>query len=525
MLRSMTNQFFTLSDPRIKNILRPFSEKEMQSFSKKELMTLLSGEQSIRYQMAKIIEEAKIVETKRIELEGKFVVLRSKIFSPSSEKTKDDAPKEKKENKEKKKRSRQIKNLEERYPNLPKREDIYELEKIPTCPCCSTEMENSGLTENSQYLEIIPRKYILILQKRAKYRCTHCYGHIETAPAPARIVPKSSYGDQFILNAALSKFCDLLPVERQVAMASRSGLKNLPANSIIQVIHQLAAFVAPVIARNLEEIKKDIVIHADETPHRMLEEHAGKSWYLWGISSSNGCHFQIENTRSGLIAAELLKTSCCEFLMSDVFSGYSSAVKEINIFRKENNAPEIRNIYCNAHARRKFKDMEKISSIEAEIFIKNYKIIYELESNVKNTNDYDEKIKYRESMRPYFETMKKISEKNLQGVSERSVQATAYKYFLKNYEFLIFFITDIRLPIDNNVQESLLRNPVIGRKTWYGTHSIKGAKTTTILFSLIESCKLLKINPREYFDFLIKEIHQSKNYITPYEFKNRKNNP
>ena len=49
------------------------------------------------------------------------------------------------------------------------------------------------------------------------------------------------------------------------------------------------------------------------------------------------------------------------------------------------------------------------------------------------------------------------------------------------------FLMSPRLPIDNNPQERLLRNPVIGRKTWYGTHSKLGAETAAILFSLVES--------------------------------------
>ena len=80
----------------------------------------------------------------------------------------------------------------------------------------------------------------------------------------------------------------------------------------------------------------------------------------------------------------------------------------------------------------------------------------------------------------------------------------AINYFINNYEGLTYFIQDPEVPIDNNAQERLLRNPVIGRKTWFGTHSIKGAITTAILFSLIETCKLNKVNPREYFKELIK---------------------
>lgn len=95
----------------------------------------------------------------------------------------------------------------------------------------------------------------------------------------------------------------------------------------------------------------------------------------------------------------------------------------------------------------------------------------------------------------------------------------AMNYFLKNYVGFTRFIDNTSLPIDNNPQERLLRNPVIGRKTWYGTHSERGAETSAILFSLVESCKLNKINPRIYFKNLVQDLHLGKKAYTPKEFK------
>lgn len=78
------------------------------------------------------------------------------------------------------------------------------------------------------------------------------------------------------------------------------------------------------------------------------------------------------------------------------------------------------------------------------------------------------------------------------------------------------------VPIDNNSQERLMRSPVIGRKTWYGTHSKRGATTNAILFSLVESCKLNKINPREYFREIVHSAHESRGFFTPFEYVNIK---
>lgn len=104
---------------------------------------------------------------------------------------------------------------------------------------------------------------------------------------------------------------------------------------------------------------------------------------------------------------------------------------------------------------------------------------------------------------------------NVAGYSSKSKIGIAMSYFLKNYDEFILFIKSKDLPIDNNSQERLMRNPVVGRKTWYGNHSKRGAKTTAILFSLVESCKLNKVNPREYFKKLVEDLHQGKKPYTP----------
>jgi len=59
----------------------------------------------------------------------------------------------------------------------------------------------------------------------------------------------------------------------------------------------------------------------------------------------------------------------------------------------------------------------------------------------------------------------------------------------------------------------------VGRKTWLGTHSERGAKTAAILFTLVEGCKLNKVNPREYFKNLVQDLHQGKAPYTPKEYK------
>jgi hypothetical protein len=79
-------------------------------------------------------------------------------------------------------------------------------------------------------------------------------------------------------------------------------------------------------------------------------------------------------------------------------------------------------------------------------------------------------------------------------------------YFLKYYDNLTLFI-------DNNAQERLLRNLVIGRKNWFGPQSSpKRGQTASVLFTLVESNK---VNPRECLKNLVFDINSGKEITTP----------
>lgn len=102
--------------------------------------------------------------------------------------------------------------------------------------------------------------------------------------------------------------------------------------------------------------------------------------------------------------------------------------------------------------------------------------------------------------------------------SSKSSLIKAVDYFIRNFCELTLFLKFEDLPIDNNSQERLMRNPVIGRKTWYGTHSKRGAETNAVLFSIVESCKINKVNPRDYFKDIVHAIHKKRSIFTPNEY-------
>ncbi len=501
--------------------MEQISFKDISNSTKIDQLTkkeLAQKYQVVIDELARVIKENYELRNQKISdeqlnfiLQEQLADLQNSLYGASSERYK--KPEDKK--KEKSEPKPHIKKPSERYPNIPVREELVPFDEVPMCDACGKTMTDSGLTEESEQLTVIPKKFEIVRLVRPKFRCS-CHDCIKTPAVPPRIVEGSSYSDEMIIDVVASKYCDLIPMERYVQMAARGGLLNLPPQSLIELTHHFASFVFPVYERIRDEVLKSRVIHADETPHKMLEGSATKSWYLWGFSTPKFCFLDCHDTRSGDIAVDILKKSTCEVLISDVYGGYDKAIRLTNIERQVSQKTLVKNANCNAHARRYFYKVRHIYK-EAEFYLEQYHQIYQLNSDSKGKTD-SEILELRSQMKTRFDAMKKQVEKEIL-IYPKGKYKTALNYFLENYIGLTVFLTDAEVSIDNNAQERLLRSHVVGRKTWYGTHSERGAKTAAVLFSIVETCKLNQINPRIYFQNLVKDLLEGKNPYTPKEFK------
>lgn len=496
---------------------------KFETFTKEQLIQRIDV---IEQEMGRLVKEnyslrGQVVQPNQLEfiLDDQIASLQDQLYGSKSEKYK----KSEKSNEPKGPSKPRVQKPSERYPNVPVKINKVTMDPLPQCQSCGEIMFESGLTEDSQQITVIPKKFEIIETQRVKYKC-NCQGCLQTAPVIPRIKESSIYSDEMILDVVLSKYCDLIPIGRYAAMASRTGMIDLPPHSLIELTHHYAEFVYEVYLRLQDETLNNRVLRADETPHRMLEGDDKKSWYLWGFSTDRVCFFECHNTRSGDVASYILENSKCEILVSDVYSGYSKAIRVANAIRIKNKEPIIKSANCNAHARRyffKYWNLHKESE-DAQFYLDQYHEIYKINDDSKGKSP-PEILKLREIMKPHFEAMKVKALKDINKYPLNNKLSKGMWYYLDNYDNLIRFLADPEIPIDNNSQESLFRSYVVGRKTWYGTHSKRGAETASIILTLVETCKLNKVNPREYFKDLTENLLSGKEPYTPSEYLNRKN--
>jgi transposase len=468
---------------------------------------------------------AKEWRRKILEYQGILFRVKRRLFGRSSEKSAGAKPEAGASPAPSKARGETTKKPSERYPDAKVREEKigFPESDCSACAVCGADaMADSGMTEISEYLDVEAKNFTVVQQVREKRRCTKCHASIVTAPLPPRVTPGGSYSDELIVDATVSKYCDLIPMERYCQMAGRGGLLGLPPHSLIQASFRLAEFLRPVYDLTKREALDTPVLLADETPHRMLEGDAKQRWYLWGFSSFSACFFECHDTRSGDVSTEVLRQSSCLVLLSDAYSGYKKSITLANEARKKEGRPLIVPAYCNAHARREFlpsgSEDSPAESLDAKFVREQYEQIYKLNKEAKGL-PVGEVLAKRELMAPHFATVQAEALKKIDNYSSKSSMGGAYAYFLKYFEGLTVFLKNALVPIDNNASERMLRSPVIGRKTWYGTHSRGGAATAAVHFSLVETCKMNRVNPRAYYLDAIDRIHAKRDLLTPSQFK------
>ena len=76
-------------------------------------------------------------------------------------------------------------------------------------------------------------------------------------------------------------------------------------------------------------------------------------------------------------------------------------------------------------------------------------------------------------------------------------------YSLNQEKYFRRFLDDGEIPIDNNAAEQSIRSFCIGKKNWVMCDTINGAKSSAIIYSLVETAKANKLRLYEYFNYLL----------------------
>jgi transposase len=397
--------------------------------------------------------------------------------------------------------------------NIPREEIIHDLsaeEKL--CPCCGKDRPLIG-EETSEELDIIPAKIIVNRHIRKKYGPCGCDNflnegipEIRTAPLPARLIPHSIVSSGLAAYVVTSKFCDALPFYRQSKIFERIDL-DISRATLCNWAIAAAERCAPLIEMISEEIRGGPVIRMDETTLQVLNEPdrpAASKSYMWVAMGYTAKEkplllYRYHPTRSGDVPQEILG-DYSGILQTDGYDGYNRVV----------NANSLIHAGCFAHARREFERAMKQSKKSKTAYkgLGYIRSLYRIEHELRdrNLNPDDFVLMRKKAANPVLEEFHNWLLVMKDEILPQGYTGKAIAYTLNQWDKLVRYLDHHLLTPDNNLVENAIRPFVVGRKNWLFSNTPRGAESSAILYSLIESAKANGLEPYRYLRYIFDRI-------------------
>ncbi len=362
--------------------------------------------------------------------------------------------------------------------------------------------------ETSEKLIYEPSKTKVIEYRRAKYG-VDSGDYEKTAPPVPSIIPKGIATPELVAAITTQKYSYGMPLYRQEEMFAQMGV-DLPRQTMARWVVQSSEACMPVYNVLCDRLLENFYVSCDETHTQVLKEKGrtaeSKSW-MWVRSTPFGKNkiilFEYDPSRSAEVAKRLF-TDFRGFLQVDGFASYNVLEKNLEIMR----------IGCNMHGRRYFEKAKTIGAKSGqslgEVGLKFYKKLYDLEEEWRSLPPEERHRLRQEKHVPIWNEFKAWAELNHKKVPPKSKIGEAFHYFLSEYEYLIGYLRDGRLEMDNGFAERAVRKFAIGRNNWMFADTEAGAHASAMFYSLICTAKINGVKTYEVMKYLFTELPKAK---------------
>jgi transposase len=154
-------------------------------------------------------------------------------------------------------------------------------------------------------------------------------------------------------------------------------------------------------------------------------------------------------------------------------------------------------IGCWAHGRRRFVEAFMTDSTPARL-IALIQQLYDVERAAADLTPEARQRRRHEQSVPLLTQIDAERTRLAAIVLPQSPVGEGLRYLANQWAALQRFVEDGRLKIDNNGAENQLRIVALGRKNWLFAGSFEGARRAALLYSLVQSCKLVDVSPFTY---------------------------
>ena len=404
-------------------------------------------------------------------------------------------PQEEKESKRGKRKP-----LDARIPeNLPTEFVVIEPDEVLQNP----ELWEKIGEERSEQLDVTPTRFFKTITIRNKYKKINNRSVAPiVAPAPKRLIENSYASAGLILHIILGKYCDHLPLYRQEQIFKQRYGVEISRKTMGGWMHLMANWLSLIYEALRNEIRESGYIQADETFIKYQDpkkEHC-PTGYLWAYHSPGvGVLFEWHPSRAAKCLDPML-IGYQGLLQSDGYGAYSSWLNQSSHADEKS---QIIHAACWAHARRKF--VEAGHPVAGEV-VKLIAKLYRIEAKLRDDGNDNRHATRQAQAAPILKEINAILKTEQPRTLPKSAFGKAINYSLERWDMLNEYLDHHALEIDNNLVENAIRPTAIGKKNWLFFGSPNSGQDSAILYSLIETCRKLGINPADYLRDLFEAL-------------------
>lgn len=366
-----------------------------------------------------------------------------------------------------------------------------------TCGRCGRQTTVIGY-EETEVLDVKPVEYVVRVIKREKRACKsyNCEEQgVQTAAAPERIVPKSIFSDAVIIDFAVNKYCDSLPLYRQQARLKRDASLEVALSTINDAVLRVGELLIPLTAVIKSELLAGGYIQADETPvgvqthDKRGRNHQGYFWQYGSPGKGVVFDFRMGRDRQG---PKQFLGQFAGILQTD---GYS-------VYARDVGGAGMTHAACLAHARRRFIEAVKVNAKDLAS-VRIVELMDALFTIDREARDQQMTIEQRHALRQgrapkLIEELYAALLAMRSKVLPKSTAGEAANYTLSLWDKLTRFLEYPVLELSTNLTENSMRPIAIGRKNWLHLGSKEAGPKIAAIFSVVESCRRLAVPIRKY---------------------------
>jgi transposase len=394
-----------------------------------------------------------------------------------------------------------------------------ELDPGACCPDCGGELRLVG-EDVSEILDMVAAQLKVLQVARLKKSCRCCEKMVQE-PAPSRPIPGSMAGAGLLAYILVSKFDDHLPLYRLNEIFARMGA-DIPDTTLVDWCGRAMKVLKPLIDRIDAEIMASDLLHADDTPIRVLDRSQrdkglgkgvkkGRIWtYVrdqrpWAGQAPPGAVYRFApDWKEGHVCEHLGQAR--GILQADGYKGYAKLYAST-----PDGAAPLREAACWAHWRRDFHDVwTGTNSQIAREALDRIGALYDIERKIAGQPAEVRLAARQEHSKPKVEAFRAWVEQQLTRIPGKGDLAKAFRYGLSRWPSFCLFLEDGRVAIDNNSAERALRPIGIGRKNWLFAGADTGAETLARAMTIIETAKMNGLDPQAYLADVLDRIHDHK---------------